>query len=162
MRQNDSSEPFPMTIGKLAQCTHCTIDMIRYYEEIGLLPAPARSAGRHRLYQKQHFHRLIFTRQCRALDFSLDEIRDLLQLVDEGAECARVRRILEQHLDDVRSGIVHLLKVESILQNLALQCALNLTTCCPAIDRLGQSEQDDLQPFRLSVSANLSTDRHRR
>lgn len=70
------------TIGKLSDETSVNIETIRYYEKIGLLPAPPRSEGGHRLYSHQHRVRLVFVRRGRELGFSLAEIRALLTLVD--------------------------------------------------------------------------------
>jgi len=70
-------------IGSLAQRTGANVETIRYYERVGLLPAPARSAGGYRLYGIAHVKRLMFIRRARALGFSIDEVRTLLKLADE-------------------------------------------------------------------------------
>lgn len=59
-------------IGELSRRTGCNIETIRYYERIGLLPAPARSAGRYRVYQTKDVRRLAFIRRTRELGFTLD------------------------------------------------------------------------------------------
>ena len=84
-----------MKIGELAQMTQCTVETIRYYEKEGLLPAPARTAGNFRVHGPEHFERLRFIHNCRALDMSHDEIHRLLALADQAAErCgARVTNI---------------------------------------------------------------------
>jgi MerR family mercuric resistance operon transcriptional regulator len=64
-----------LTIGRLSDCTRVNIETIRYYERIGLVPAPPRSAGGHRHYEAAHRQRLIFIRRSRELGFSIDEIR---------------------------------------------------------------------------------------
>ena len=66
---------------------------IRYYEQIALLPAPARSAGRYRVYDTADVRRLAFIRRARELGFTLDEVRTLLSLsADDGQDtCANVR-----------------------------------------------------------------------
>ena len=71
--------------GRLSKNTGCNIETIRYYERIGLLPAPPHSAGGHRLYGEAHLKRLTFVRRGRELGFTLDDIRGLLGLVDGGA-----------------------------------------------------------------------------
>jgi DNA-binding transcriptional MerR regulator len=71
-----------LTIGRVAQATGSKVQTIRYYEQIGLLPAPERSRGNQRLYDDRAVERLAFIRHARGLGFSLDAIRDLLDLAD--------------------------------------------------------------------------------
>lgn len=68
-------------IGVLSTETDVNIETIRYYEKVGLMPAPPRTAGRQRVYDVDHLKRLNFIRRGRALGFSLDQIRELLGLV---------------------------------------------------------------------------------
>jgi len=79
-RMNTRSRAHTASIGKLSERTGVHIETIRYYERIGLLPEPPRSAGRHRLYDENHRQRLVFIRRSRRLGFSLEEIRELLGL----------------------------------------------------------------------------------
>jgi len=74
-----------LTRGLLAARTGCNIETIRYYERVGLLPPPPRSAGGHRLYGHDLVRRLNFVRRSRDLGFSIEEIRELLRLVDGGS-----------------------------------------------------------------------------
>ncbi|HVB15879.1 MAG TPA: MerR family transcriptional regulator, partial [Stellaceae bacterium] len=60
-------------IGELARLAECRVDTIRYYERIGLLPAPERSAGGQRRYGEQRVRQFLFIRRLRDLGFSLDE-----------------------------------------------------------------------------------------
>ena len=61
-------------IGELSRRTGCNIETIRYYERIGLLREPARSAGRYRVYDTGDVRRLAFIRRARELSFKLDEV----------------------------------------------------------------------------------------
>lgn len=93
-----------MVIGRLSKDTGTKVETIRYYERVGLLPAPARSAGGYRLYRVDHLKRLNFIRRARALGFSIDEIRTLLRLADERKRpCAEVRVVADAHLSDARA-----------------------------------------------------------
>src|SRR5207249_2158186 len=84
-----------IAIGRLAKHTGTNIETIRYYERVGLWPAPARSAGGYRLYGTEHLKRLNFIRRARTLGFSVGEVRTLLRLADERKRpCAEVRMIL--------------------------------------------------------------------
>jgi MerR family mercuric resistance operon transcriptional regulator len=72
-----------IAIGGLSKHTGANIETIRYYERVGLLPAPTRSPGGYRLYGSDHLKRLNFIRRARALGFSIGEVRTLLRLADE-------------------------------------------------------------------------------
>ena len=89
-----------MQIGELSKRTGYNIETIRYYERIALLPAPARSAARYRVYGAGDVRRLVFVRRARELGFTLDAVRALLALSDDdgSAACAQVRRLAASHL----------------------------------------------------------------
>ena len=73
MPKNGRRDTAPqLPIGLLSQRTGCNIETIRYYEKIGLLPAPARSAGGHRVFRIDHLRRVSFVRRARSLGFTLD------------------------------------------------------------------------------------------
>ena|ERR1700730_13153312 len=72
-----------MNIGGLARAADTKAETIRYYERIGLLPAPPRTAGNYRDYSAAHVSRLTFTRRARSLGFSIEQIRTLLDLADQ-------------------------------------------------------------------------------
>jgi MerR family mercuric resistance operon transcriptional regulator len=121
--------------------TGCNIETIRYYERLGLLRAPARTAGGHRLYDLEHLRRLRFIRRARALGFSLDEVRALLQLSLGGeSSCARVRDLAAAHLTDVREKIAGLRAMEQVLEDTIRQCDQTNQPSCPLIDALSSSE----------------------
>src|SRR5213593_3574869 len=87
-----------IAIGRLSKHTGTNIETIRYYERVGLLPAPARSPGGYRLYETDHLKRLNFIRRARTLGFSIGEVRTLLRLADERKRpCAEVRVVAEAH-----------------------------------------------------------------
>lgn len=130
-----------MKIGQLSEHTDCKIETIRYYEKIGLLPEPARSAGGYRVYAEDHLKRLSFIRRCRELGFTIDEIRDLLDLVDGGSyTCSDVKAITLEHVDSIRKKISDLKKLEKTLSKIASQCSGNSTPECPIIDALFASK----------------------
>ena len=98
MRPKLPGTPSRLTIGTLSHRTGCNIETIRYYERVGLLPAPVRSPGGYRLYGSQHLKRLTFIRRARSLGFSIDEVRTLLKLADERKRpCGEVRVVAAAH-----------------------------------------------------------------
>jgi MerR family transcriptional regulator, mercuric resistance operon regulatory protein len=126
-----------LTIGKLSQRTSVHIETIRYYEKVGLLPAPPRSEGGHRLYGKEHVTRLVFLRRSRELGFSIEEIRALLGLMKgEKYTCGEIKAVTIQHLQTVRQKIKHLRQMEKALASLASQCAGGMTQDCPILETL--------------------------
>ncbi len=126
-----------LVIGTLSKRTGCNIETIRYYERVGLLPTPARSAGGYRLYGTDHLKRLTFIRRARALGFSIDEVRTLLKLADERKRpCAEVRVVAGAHLRDVRAKIADLRAMERVLQKTLVRCARGAGSDCPLIEAL--------------------------
>jgi MerR family mercuric resistance operon transcriptional regulator len=124
-------------IGELSRRTGCNIETIRYYERIALLPAPARSAGRYRIYDTGDVRRLAFIRRARELGFALDEIRLLLALSDNGdAACAEVRQVAASHLAEVRTKIADLQAMEHILAEAVQRCAAGELPGCPIMNAL--------------------------
>ena len=71
------------TIGELARRTGCKVQTIRYYETIGLMPAPLRSTGNQRLYDRSAVDRPGFIPHGRELGFSLPAVRELLTPTDD-------------------------------------------------------------------------------
>jgi MerR family mercuric resistance operon transcriptional regulator len=81
-----------ISIGILSKRSGVNVETIRYYERIGLLPAPPRSASGYRIYSSAHADRLQFVRRARDLGLSLDEVRRLLGLADQkSSSCGKVR-----------------------------------------------------------------------
>lgn len=157
-----------LAIGTLSKRTGCNIETIRYYERVGLLPAPARSAGGYRLYGTDHLKRLTFIRRARALGFSIDEVRTLLQLADERKRpCAEVRVVAGAHLGDVRAKIADLRAMEQVLRKTLVRCARGAGSECPLIEALyrggsGNGSRVDGQHLVTLPSSPRSTSRRAR
>jgi MerR family mercuric resistance operon transcriptional regulator len=125
------------TIGVLSRRTGCKVETIRYYERIGVLPAPGRSAGGHRLYDEDHFKRLSFVRRSRELGFTLDEVRTLLGLVDSGnVSCAEVKALTLCHAGEIRAKIADLRRMEKVLRQMAAQCDGGTVPDCAILEAL--------------------------
>ncbi|MDE1933562.1 helix-turn-helix domain-containing protein [Bradyrhizobium sp.] len=121
----------------LAERTGCNLETVRYYEKVGLLPEPPRTATGYRNYNSTHERRLRFVLRARELGFSLDEIRQLLRLVDEREQpCAEARAVASVHLDDVRAKIADLKRMERVLKDVVAQCADGTLPECPLIETL--------------------------
>ncbi|MEU7317205.1 MerR family transcriptional regulator [Streptomyces sp. NPDC007083] len=96
-----------MQIGEVAERTGLSLRTIRHYEEVGLVIPSARSKGGFRLYTEDDIERLMVIRRMKPLDFSLDEMRDLLEITDKIADTGNPpqgeeRERLRERLDSYR------------------------------------------------------------
>mgnify|MGYP002623792244 CR=1 FL=1 len=124
-------------IGQMSRLTGVNIETIRYYERIGLMPKPDRSPGGNRLYDRNQLKRLAFIKRSRGLGFSIDEIRALLGMVDrDGVSCGEVHRLTTIHLSAAREKIDSLRKLESVLTDMAAECARGDIPDCPILETL--------------------------
>ena len=128
--------PAELFIGALSSRSGVNIETIRYYERIGLMPAPPRSDGGHRVYDHDHLKRLSFIHRSRRLGFSIQEIRELLGLIESDFSCRDVKAVVLDHFEDVRTKIADLKKIESTLLAFAGQCDGGETADCPIINQL--------------------------
>jgi len=127
----------PLTRGALAARTGCNIETIRYYERVGLLPPPPRSAGGHRLYGEGLVRRLNFVRRSRDLGFTIVEIGELLRLVDGGTySCGELEQLARDHIGEIRRKIADLRRLERVFEAMAAQCSGDAVPDCPIIDAL--------------------------
>ncbi|HET6622079.1 MAG TPA: helix-turn-helix domain-containing protein [Dongiaceae bacterium] len=136
-RDNTKMRAGPTTIGALSENTGVNVETIRYYERIGLLPPPPRSAGRQRIYGDAHCQRLVFIRRARELGFSLEEVRTLLGLgASHDMTCAAVRSLTQHHVAAIREKVRDLRRLERTLSDLAARCQGDTVPACPILDAL--------------------------
>ena len=114
-----------MRIGVLAERTGASVATIRYYEEIGLLRRAARRGGQ-RDYGNEDLRRVAFIRRCRNFDFSIEQIRVLLSLIQGNGPCAEARSAAEERLAEIRNKIAELTALEGAIASLIDSC----TTVC--------------------------------
>ena len=121
----------------LAKATGCNLETIRYYENVGVMPAPPRTAKGFRVYGQTHVARLRFVMRMRELGFTLEEVREFLALTDGGSQtCAEVLERTEAHLAGVRAKIADLQRIEKVLAETAVQCSGEDVPDCPVLDAL--------------------------
>ena len=126
-----------MNIGELARVADTKAETIRYYERIGLLPPPPRTAGNYRDYSDAHVRRLSFTRRARDLGFSIEQIRALLDLADQRERsCEAVDVIAREHLMDVKRKLADLAALRRELDSLIRQCRHGTIAECRIIEAL--------------------------
>jgi len=126
-----------MKIGELAARAGSNPETIRYYERIGMLPAPARTSGNYRDYGPAHADRLSFIRHARALGYELPDIRALLDFADQPEQdCGAVDRITTGHLRAVEAKIAQLEALRTELQRMLSQCRGGQVADCRIIESL--------------------------
>jgi DNA-binding transcriptional MerR regulator len=126
-----------LTIGDLAEATGTKVETIRYYERIGLLPAPDRTSGNYRAYGKSDLGRLSFILRARALGFGLQQVRELLGLSDQKQRsCEAVDVIARDHLADVDRKLADLKALRRELDSIIRQCGCGTIAECRLIEAL--------------------------
>lgn len=129
--------PASYSIGALAEATDTKVETVRYYERIGLLPEPGRTAGNYRAYTGDHLARLSFVRRARDLGFTLDQIRELLGFADhEDNDCCAVDAMARDHLADIDRKISDLKSLRRELNDLLGQCQRGTIADCRIIGAL--------------------------
>lgn len=130
------------SIGDLAKATDTKVETIRYYEKIGLLPEPGRTAGNYRDYSAAHRDRLSFIRRARGLGFSIQQVRDLLGLSDQRNQaCKAVDEIAREHLSEVERKIRDLQALRRELDTILRQCGCGTIAECRIIEALSPNDR---------------------
>jgi len=112
-----------LRIGELAERTGTSAPAIRYYEQIGLLRAAPRQAGNQRIYDRDDVDRLTFIRRCREFDFSIEQVRTLVGLLDNrSSSCLDARELAAAHLEAVRAKMRELRALERSLVGFVADC----------------------------------------
>src|SRR5881397_2205731 len=106
LREGGKLMAHSLTIGEVAKTSGMAAKTIRYYEEIGVLPTPRRTASGYRLYDKPGVERLRFIRRARALGLPLQQLKRLMSTLNGGAHPAlrpRLRALVRAQLDAVKN-----------------------------------------------------------
>lgn len=134
----------PMTIGELATLAGVPAPTVRYYERRGLIAEAPRTRSGYRQYGPETAERLHFIRNARELGFSLEEVRELLDLrVDDSAACRAVEARTRDKIVQVRAKIDDLNRLEQVLERLVASCQVRAPTSeCPILDALAERAAD--------------------
>jgi DNA-binding transcriptional MerR regulator len=131
-----------LPIGSLARQTGVKIGTIRYYEQVGLLPAPPRTESNRRTYDEAAVRRLRFIRHARELGFEVDAIRQLLSLSDDpDRPCAEVDLIARAHLAEIDNKIARLTALRSEIRRMTDGCGHERVGECRVIQVLADHGQ---------------------
>jgi MerR family gold-responsive transcriptional activator of gol and ges genes len=136
-----------MNIGEASTASKVSAKMIRYYEEIGLIPPANRTDAGYRAYTQSDVHRLHFIRRARDLGFSVAEIRDLLGLWNnKSRQSSDVKRLAQEHIEDLERRIESMLQMAETLKTLISCCAGEDRPDCPILHTLEQPDDNDGEP----------------
>jgi MerR family copper efflux transcriptional regulator len=131
-----------MNIGQAASASGVSAKMIRYYEDIGLVPKPARTDSNYRVYGEDEVHILRFVKRARTLGFSIEETGTLLGLWrDKSRASAEVRDIAQAHIVELETRIAELEGMRRTLQHLVHCCSGDNRPDCPILDDLAGETQ---------------------
>ncbi|MEO7655288.1 MAG: MerR family transcriptional regulator [Sphingomicrobium sp.] len=120
-----------LTIGRLAAAGGVGVETIRFYQRKGLLEQPTREIGIRR-YGSEHLRRLRFVRQAQTAGFTLQEIKELLEL-DASEDRPRARELARIRIKALDVKIADLKKARDALQRLARECGEDSNGPCPIL-----------------------------
>lgn len=147
-----------MNIGQASAASGVSAKMIRYYESIGLVPPADRRQSGYREYGSADIHRLRFIRRARDLNFSIEQIRDLLRLwSDRHRSNAEVKAIALEHVAELKERAKHLNEMANALKHLAAACGGNGRPECPIIEGLeGSHDLKHCAPLRKGAKQRIT------
>lgn len=130
-----------LTIGKLSQATDVKVPTIRFYEQIGLLPDPDRTASDRRVYTESAVRRLAFIKHARQLGFPVEAIRTLLDLSDHpDRPCDEANALAAEQLEAVEAKIVRLQALAAELRRMVEAACHGRASECRVIEVLGDHD----------------------
>ena len=130
-----------MNIGDVARQSGVPPKTIRYYEDIALVPAPARAPNGYRVYDDKAVAGLRFVHHARQVGFSVEECRQLLELYNDTARhSAHVKELVLEKCGAIEQRIDELISMRDLLTGLAARCSGDEGPDCAILDELGRAE----------------------
>ena len=126
------------TIGGLAKAAGVGVETVRYYQRRGLLPEPARPPGEVRRYGDADAKRLKFIRSAQAAGFTLNEIKELVDL-DASDDRARARELAQARVAALDAKIEEMRAARDALAALANACGKKRGGSCPILNAFERS-----------------------
>ena len=132
-----------LSIGQLAKATGVGIETIRFYERQKLLAEPPRRRSGYRHYSPDAVRRVQFIRRAKALGFTLEEIRELLELrFDQSKTCSDVRALATAKIANLEEKIADLERIKGALEELSRTCrGRGPSSQCPILDAIAHKER---------------------
>jgi MerR family copper efflux transcriptional regulator len=129
-----------MNIGEASAASGVSVKMVRYYEQICLLPATRRTEAGYRVYDADAIHRLRFIRRARDLGFRMAEIERLLALWgDDQRASADVKALALSHVAELERKIAEMTAMKRTLEHLAHHCHGDHRPHCPILEDLANA-----------------------
>jgi len=142
-----------MRTSEMAAAAEVNVQTLRYYERRGLLPVPARRGARYRDYDAGALRRVRFIKRAQELGFTLDEIRELLELRERRGNAADVQQVAVGKIIAINARMRRLAAMRAALSALVNACECNGTPReCPIIEALN----DESPSARSRVDAALT------
>lgn len=115
-----------LQIGEIAAHSGVSVDTVRYYERLKLLPPAVRSGGGFRLFPAEIVERIKFIKQAQEIGFSLDEIKQLFSTGGGANQCEAVRELLLEKLAALETKINQMQSFKKVLDNHLSDCEREL------------------------------------
>jgi len=130
----------PVAIGEAARLSGVSQRMVRHYEALGLLKPVGRTEAGYRQYGEADVHTLRFIKRSRELGFSMADIGQLVSLwQDDSRSSASVKRIAQDHVDELGRRIAAMRQMQAGLQRLLACCHGDARPDCPILDSLAEA-----------------------
>lgn len=127
-----------LQIGEIAIHSSVSVDTVRYYERLKLLPRAARSSGGFRIFPAETVERIKFIKQAQEMGFSLDEVKQLFSTKDGVNQCQMVRELLLKKLVELEKKIEQMRSFKKVLTHHLTDCENELKahgdeSACPVL-----------------------------
>lgn len=126
-----------MTIGILAKKSDVTVETVKFYEKVGVLPKPQKPSSGFRTYPSEYVSRIHFIKRAQELGFTLREVKELLKLkVDKKATCGQVMKKTDEKILEVEKKIKDLKQMKKSLEQIRECCedGTQTLTDCPILE----------------------------
>jgi len=127
-----------LSIKEVAKAANVSKETIRYYESRGLIPIPPRTESGYRIFPKETIKRINFIKHAQELDFTLEEIKKLLEAYDEEiVDLREIKEFTAQKIKEIEFKIRDLQNMKRVLFNLAEKCPDSKASIfeCPLIQK---------------------------
>jgi DNA-binding transcriptional MerR regulator len=153
-----------LKVGAVAKAAGVGVQTLHYYERLGLLPKPERSAANYRLYSPDTVRRIQFIKKAQAIGMTLEETKQILDLKEHGREpCRRVAELGEKHLREIDARLKRLrIYRDALAQSVVAWRKENVSErhCagefCDLIERLPVGQKFLKKPLTLYLDRGFS------